>query len=91
MKPPRDIRLHIERLVLDGLPVKASDGSIVHAAIEGELARLLAEQGLSDVSAGAVQYVSGSPIELANDAKPAPIGHQIARTLFSTLNSQHVT
>jgi hypothetical protein len=82
-----NINFHIERLVLDGLPVSDPDSSIVRAAIETELARVVAEQGLSGLSSGAVPCLSGSPIELAHDAKPEPVGHQIGRALFNTLAS----
>ncbi len=34
-----NINIHIERLVLDGLPVTGPDSSIVQVAIETELAR----------------------------------------------------
>jgi hypothetical protein len=77
------INVHIERLILDNLPVKGSDGSIVQAAVETELARLLTEQGLPGVSSGAVPYLSGPPIELARDTKPAHLGHQIARAIHT--------
>lgn len=78
-----NIHIHIERLILDGLPVKGSDGSMVQAAIEGELARLLAEQGLPGVSAGAVPNLAGGRIQLVRDSKPAHIGHQIAQAIHT--------
>ena len=48
-----NINVHIERLILDGLPVKGSDGSIIQAAVETELSRLLGEQGLAGMTTGA--------------------------------------
>jgi len=82
-----NINVHIERLVLEGLPVTGPDSPIVQAAIETELARIVAGQGLSGLSSYATPRVSGSPIELAYDAKPEPVGHQIGRALFNTLAS----
>ena len=41
------IHVHIERLVLDGLPVTHAQGPQVRAAVEAELARWLAERGLA--------------------------------------------
>ena len=47
-----NIKLHIERLVLDGLPVTRSQGPLVQAAMEAELARLMAEGGLAGAGIG---------------------------------------
>ena len=41
-----NIHLHIERLVLDGLPIDRGQGPHVQAAVEAELTRLLTENGL---------------------------------------------
>ena len=41
-----NINVSIERLVLDGLPVSSAQGSLLGAAVETELARLLATGGL---------------------------------------------
>ena len=41
-----NIHLHIERLILDGLPIERAQGPHVQAAVEAELARLLTENGL---------------------------------------------
>ena len=40
------INLHIERLVLDGLPVDARGGAQVKAAVRAELVRRMAESGV---------------------------------------------
>jgi hypothetical protein len=86
-----NINLHIERLILDGLPVNGSDSSIVQAAVEGELMRLLAEQGLTGVSARAVPNLSLGPIELGKETKPAHLGHQIARTIHEGFRPSSAT
>jgi hypothetical protein len=40
------VNLHIERLVLDGLPVDARDGARVEAAVRAELVGRMAESGV---------------------------------------------
>ena len=40
-----NVHLHIEHLVLDGLPVEPDGGDLVRAAVEAELTRLLASGG----------------------------------------------
>lgn len=86
-----NINVHIERLILDGLLVKGSDGSIVQAAVETELARLLAEQGLTGVSGGSIPSLSTAPIELSRDPKAAPLGHQIAQAIHTGFTLEQAT
>lgn len=80
-----NIYVYIERLILDGLPVTSSQGPLVQAAVEAELTRLLAAQGVSPSSAGAVPHLSTGSIQLTEDSKPAQLGHQIAQAIHSGL------
>jgi hypothetical protein len=80
-----NINVSIERLVLDGLPMSRSQEVLVQEAVETELARLLAKQGLSHSSAGAVPHLSANSIHVTDDSKPAQLGHQIARAIHGTL------
>jgi hypothetical protein len=80
-----NITVHIERLILEGLPLKGGDGAAVQAAVETELARLLTEKGLSRMSTGAAPNVSAGPVALAKETKPADLGHQIARAIYASL------
>jgi hypothetical protein len=81
------IRLHIERLVLEGLPVSHHQGAFVQAAIETELTRLLGEGNLSALSGGAVPHLPVASIQLAHDNKPSSMGRQIAQALYGGLAS----
>jgi hypothetical protein len=80
-----NINVSIERLVLDGLAMNRTQGALVQWAVETELARLLAEEGLSHLSAGAVPHLSANSIQVTHDSKPAQLGHQIARAIHGTL------
>jgi len=77
------IRLHIERLVLDGLPVTAADAPRVKAALEAELTRLLAAGGLrADLAAGgAVPSVQAPPISSARGVSSTQLGTRIAQAV----------
>jgi hypothetical protein len=86
-----NIDVHIEHLILDGLPVKGSDGSIIQAAVETELSRLLGEQGLAGMSAGAVTNLSAGPIELPRETRPANLGHQIAQAIQTCFETAPAT
>jgi hypothetical protein len=79
------VHLHIERLVLDGLPVSHHQGALVQAAIETELTRLLAEGNLGALPGGAVPHLRAASIQLTHDSQPAHLGHQIAQAIHSGL------
>lgn len=76
------IELHIERLVLHDLP--AGDHRALGAAVERELARLLAEGGLTGPLAqgGAWATLSGGGFELAPGAGAEAIGAQVAWAVY---------
>lgn len=78
------IHVHIERLILDGLPLGPSGGSRVQAAVEAELARLLVEGNIAEAwpAGGAVSAVPVAPIQLSADARPAEIGGKIAASVY---------
>src|SRR6266851_2946508 len=67
---PVDIRVHIERLVLEGLPVPPGQRPLIQAALEAELANKLAASGpgADMLAGGAVPRLAAGTIhvELAN-------------------------
>jgi hypothetical protein len=80
-----NIRLHIERLVLDGLPVTTAQAPRVKAAIEAELGRLLSEGGVSRelASGAALPNVNAPTVHAPRGASPAQLGRQIAQSVFA--------
>jgi hypothetical protein len=85
-----NINLHIERLILDGLPLDSAQGVHVRAAVEAELARLLSEQGLAGAlqAGGLVPAVPAAPIQFVQGGSPAQIGTQIAQSVYSSIGNQ---
>jgi hypothetical protein len=77
------INLHIERLILDGLSENHTEGPIIGAAVEAELARLLAAGGLAPgfQSGSAWSSLPVSAVQLTA-SKPVLLGQQIARTVY---------
>jgi hypothetical protein len=79
-----NINLHIERLVLDNLPITRQQGPLVQAAVERELSRLLTEQGFasspSDLSVPAVK-TDGIQLD-SNNPDPMQLGTQIAQSVY---------
>jgi hypothetical protein len=78
-----NFNLHIERLVLDGLPVSSLQGAAVRAALERELARAFAAGGVPAQwsTGGIVPRLPAPQFNLAPGERPDAIGRHIARSL----------
>jgi hypothetical protein len=78
------IRLHIERMVLNGLAVDRAHGGRVRGALQAELARLLASGGVSpELRSGAVvPSLRGEKLRVAKGSAPAELGRNIAAAVY---------
>lgn len=78
------ISIHIERLILDGLSVPHRQRLQLQAALEAELARLLAAEGLSaDLSTGGtLPVINGGVIHMQDGENPAQLGRRIAQAVY---------
>jgi len=81
------INLHIERLVLEGLPLTQRQGPLVRTAIERELVRLLASDGIAPglMSGAAMPNAPGGAMQFAKEASPRQLGTQIAQSVHEGL------
>lgn len=79
-----NVHIHIERLILEGLPLRTLQGLQVQAAVEKELGRLLALGGIPDELqvGGAVPRLRAPALELAKETQPTLLGQQIARSVY---------
>jgi len=80
------IELHIERLVLDGLPLWAGDAARIQAAIEAELSRYLTEmpvqaEAFRSFQSSALEVVRAPAIDIGATMRPAQIGTRIAQSV----------
>jgi len=84
----KNINIYIDRLVLDGLSVPHQQQPLLQAAVEMELGRLFAKNGLADHlrTSGAIPQIPGDDIQLAEESKPAHLGQQIARAVYDGVN-----
>jgi len=87
-----NIDLHIERLILDGLPVESHQGPLIQSAVEAELARLLAGAGLNPelLSGGEVNSLRTRGIQLEQGFSAPYLGEQIAGAVHSRLSADSV-
>jgi hypothetical protein len=81
------INLHIERLVLEGLPVSRAQGPLVQHAVELELARLFADGVIAPGlrSGGMIPHAAGGSLQFASEASPRQVGTQIAQSVHERL------
>lgn len=77
------IQVHIDRLVLDGLPVRNRESKAINEAIEKELTRLLAEGRLPEIleTNGAFTRLPAGTMKVAEN-NPSMIGTEIARAIY---------
>lgn len=80
----RNIRVHIERLILDGLPIPHSQRSRLQIAIEEELAHLLIHGTLAIAlqTPGMLSSLNGGTIELDGNEEPQMLGKRIAQAVY---------
>lgn len=81
-----EIRLHIDRLVIDaGLRL---DGQALGAAVEAELTRLLTEHGAPSGlgSAARVAHLDGGRLQPDRGAGAEEVGKQVAQRVHEGLN-----
>lgn len=85
-----NIELHIERLILDGLRVEPRDRAHLQAAVEAEVARLLAADGLRSelLSGGAMRSLSAGEIQVTNNMSPLHLGNQIAQAVHGGVGAE---
>jgi hypothetical protein len=85
-----NIELHIERLILDGLPVEARSRAELQFAVEAELTRLLLSNGLSPdlLSGGAVRSLGAGEINFTDQTASADLGNSIAQAVHSGIGAQ---
>jgi hypothetical protein len=82
-----NVNLHIERLILDGLPIEAGHRAVLQSEIETELARLLTDNGVAEnwQNGGAVPRVSANAIQMTAQSNPAEVGRQIAGSIYGSI------
>ncbi len=80
-----NINLHIERLVLEGLPLHRSERGIVEAAVMAELTNLLTTSGTPETWQEniIVPHVNAAEMQLHQPSTPNQIGQQIAQSVYA--------
>ncbi len=84
-----NIKLHIDRLVLDGLDFSADQQHLLQASVVNELTRLLSEGGLAPHLAGGIVLARLSAGDIrVTDNRPAQLGRQIAQSVYGGMGHE---
>jgi hypothetical protein len=89
-----NIELHIERLMLEGLPVRGDQRALVARAVQARLVELFggrdepANVGALLRQGGAVPSLRAGDIRVARDAHPARVGQQIAAAVHGAIGRE---
>lgn len=83
-----NVHLHVDHLVLEGLPVGGAGGAELGAAVEAELARLLAGTPVAAAlqRAGARASVPSAGIVVGGDDTPETLGLRIGRAVHGAIS-----
>ena len=84
-----NIQLHIDRLILDGLPIDRAQAPAVQAAVEAELSRLLTEHGVSAEfqTGGALPHLRANAIQISSNHNATQLGQQIAQSVYGGMGN----
>jgi hypothetical protein len=81
----RELTLHIDRIVLDGVPLAASDHKLLRETIQAELSRLIEMRGLDALQSGAVAKLGAPAITASPNA--TSLGAQIASSIYAGMGA----
>ena len=82
------VTLHVERLVLEGLGLTRAQAAVVQRAFERELGRLVvqSEHG-AQWHGNRVPVAAATAVHLDGAVRPAQLGRDVARSVYSTLRN----
>jgi len=84
-----NIKLHIERLVLDDVNIRSEERHSLLASLETELSRLLSDGGMSTPLAlgPGLHRISASGFEFTAD-NPTQLGRKIAQSVYGGIGHE---
>ncbi len=87
-----NVQLHIERLILDDLPIRGSQRALVQGAVEQELSRLIELNGVGQdtMTGGARPSVPQAVMHMAEGMTPVQLGQQIAQAVYQGIGTSPV-
>jgi hypothetical protein len=81
-----NIRVHIEQLILEGLPANGLHSGLIGQTVEAELTRLLSAEGMMAAVSRHEAHVPIAHLALVRPNDTIALGSQIGGVLFQVLN-----
>lgn len=81
-----NIRIHIERLILEGLPANGLHSGLIGQAVEAELARLLGAANTTSIVSRHEAYSPPAHLALVRPNDSTSVGTQIGGAVYQVLN-----
>ena len=86
MSRPRDLSIHVDRLVLRGVALEPRDAARFQRAFEGELSTLLrGEHRGAGLAGGAADQLTGPPLSARASSSASELGRQTARSVHRAM------
>lgn len=82
------IRLHIERVVIEGLPLNGAQTGVLRAALERELSRRFAEGTLDPKHLSGSHAILRGGTVAVDGVAPARFGERIAASVHDSVRTQ---
>jgi hypothetical protein len=85
-----NIKLHIDRLVLDGFAIDGHEGTLLQHATQDELAWLLTHHGIGEFwqQGCAVPRVTAPMLNLGESESPLSLGQAIGQSVYRSIGTQ---
>ena len=87
LTPQPSVRLHIERVVLDGVALSAAEQPRFRAALAEELSRMFRAEPVGAWRGGARARLDGGAVPWAADGATETSARLVAKSLFAALQS----
>ena len=81
------LQLHIERIVIDGVPLSGQEALQLRRALEVELGRLFHTGGPQSWRGAALHRLSAPAVTLSTPLRPVALGQAIARSVHASLTA----
>lgn len=80
------VHLHIERLIVDGLPISTAQGALLKAALSSELARLFETQHWNEqLKSESLPQLRGDSFAHRAEDSPRQLGNKIAAAIHGSV------
>lgn len=84
-RPAPALQLHIERIVIDGVPLSRAQAGQLRGALQTELERLLQTGARTEWQGAALHSLSAPAVMVSAPVQPLELGRLIARSVHASL------